>query len=751
MLLALCIPLLTQAQQYLTDAELIARYAAIRTLDDAFDAEVAKHHDLIIETSLKNSGSGATRSSIGSQQGDGGGGGIDTEDAGSSLLDGASDDEDDEDETVPAGESPPQSGFSTLLNTELTNELKLINDLIDAQYDPFKNGTFNTGLDDFPSEFKYLPAVVQLAEQQTFSTTAKGTSGGIGGLMGISQTEILQGITEWAISRAQEELMQAFLREWFNTLQEDTLLATVFPNTLNMLATSELTTMIADGNAWKATFQQDLDNIPANIRSIADAAIIRTNLKVEEQVKMELLATLGAGGVLYQEIGKGKEPDDVLFLLGQKAFSANADKSDEKIASIDRALVGLSVAMTSLRKGDGYVLPRSILSLSEEEAKILWCLTYLRDRDELHMALALEETRAPVIYKMVMQNIGRYRTDLASLTENITALVELVKNNDKNTLSSSAYHQYSSLTFGILNTGIEMLANIDAQYSDSKRTVQYEKYLKGIEHVSLINEAVMTKEYGGVVLHSVNLLTWTNDQLKASPKQRSDQGTGKKKQHDEDELARSIEAINKYGKLMANIILAEDKDDIKAALDEAAMKRGGYLVRQRSQFSATMTMLPGYEWGEERLDVAGNEVGTGSYMGLSLPIGVEVAMGTNWKPIGAIGIFLQVLDLGAIMNYSVNNTNDSINTIPEITFAQVFSPGAAFTVHLANNPITLGYSVTYSPSLRRVSVEGNVLGANALQHGIFIGVDLNVFPIYTSKKKFKMNSKSAGRSMQTAY
>ena len=153
----------------------------------------------------------------------------------------------------------------------------------------------------------------------------------------------------------------------------------------------------------------------------------------------------------------------------------------------------------------------------------------------------------------------------------------------------------------------------------------------------------------------------------------------------------SSEALNTYTKLMASIILAEDSDDIKDALNSVAMKKGGYLVRQKSAFSATVTFYPGIAYGWETLKSNdGLPNTTGTYTGATLPIGVELAAGTNAKPVGAVGLFIQLLDLGAVLNYSLENDNDGVATNPEFGFEQVFSPGAYATFHITNNPITLG-------------------------------------------------------------
>ncbi|CAN0377540.1 unnamed protein product, partial [Ectocarpus sp. 4 AP-2014] len=134
----------------------------------------------------------------------------------------------------------------------------------------------------------------------------------------VSQAEILQGITDWALNRAQEELMQAFLREWLEKIQEDPILREAFPNTLTMLSTSDLASVFTDGDTWKATFQQDFDNIPNHIPQLA--SVIMEKLNVPEAAKIELVSGLTAITSLFREINKNKKADEILLLLGEESF-----------------------------------------------------------------------------------------------------------------------------------------------------------------------------------------------------------------------------------------------------------------------------------------------------------------------------------------------------------------------------------------------------------------------------------------------
>ncbi len=681
-----------------------------------------------------------------------------------------------------------------------------------------------TELKNFPQSFEFLEATVAALESspQTASFTS---SAGLGSLVSISQTEILKGITDWALDRAQKELMQAFLQDWLDQLHSDPVLQTIFPNTLSMLSTKSVTTFFTDGDTWKATFQQDFDRLPAHIPEIAEVALREAGEPLTEAKKKELISGLAIAVNLFQALGNNKRPEETLQLIAQQAYLRTQSQTVDQVATIDRSLMGIGTLIKSIQDSTGavpsYINPGEVLALSEPELQAFWKLLYLREGQRLKYVFNLPNVTAEADFYHSIRDttISKLQARLAHVAESIqgiNTLVNTIKTTQNQTFTGEAFHNYVLLTLDFLELGITTLEDFGVNTLDIVALQQYKAtYSAAYEQISKIIEGVKTKNYGGVVLNTVNLILFikelavqeqgisfqvedyaskvtgevtsanlealtaalkdvANQQLTNFPdskeivleklKQLESALKAAKKvpKHTAIELLRfhlrltieeqrivlketaseflSLErsgaAIHRYGNLMVNIVMAKDSKDVENALEVAAMETGGYLVKQRSRFSTTVSFFPGIQAGWEQLDGADVEEGNGSYLGATLPIGVELAWGTGWKKgIGAVGVFVQVLDLGAVLNYSLDNDNANLNNRTDFGFKEVLSPGSYLLLHAKNIPIVLGAGVSYAPALREIRMDDVTVEANALQFGFFAGVDLNIFTLFASDRK----------------
>lgn len=701
-----------------------------------------------------------------------------------------------------------------------------------------------TSLNNFPSQFKYLSDTVEVLLNDD---TGQFTSGfGVGSIVGVSQSQILQGIAEWALKRAEQELMQSFLREWLQKIQSDPILRQTFPNTLNMLSTSDLSSIVTDGSTWKATFLQDFDNIPANSPLIFKAILENSELKLDPAVSREIEAGLDIMASLSKDIGLNKPADQVISLLGKQSLLKVQSQTTGPVAIIDRTLIGAELLLSLIRKEEAqgnvsYITTNEVTSLTANEMQMLWKLVVKKNYKQLQLLFDINGTAAIDFYEKVSSEVASLQLQLASMAqtiEGINTMIDDISKTASQEISKSQYASYVTLIFDIVETTLTTVKTLGVDLPIFSKIETYStKYLNGLKYITTIQQGISTKQYGIVALNTLNFFLWiketiaggtqytdlawndiskVDELLKLADKFKPDKKetltlvfdqlekqtqkqlskypniasmlvsnfdvleqsliatpnlTLEKVKSDlasvfnfDDSQKRLIakdiasnklanlqstsEAINKYGKLMATIILAETSEDIEKALESVANESGGYMMRQKSYFSTTLSFYPGAAAGIESTKVTGQESTKGSFASATLPIGVEMAVGTNWKPIGAVGLFVQILDLGAVLNYSLSNDNEELSSNPDIGFKQVLSPGGFITLHITNSPITLGLGAKYLPSLRTITTAQDVeLQANSLQVGAFLAVDLNVFTISGSKKKFSLDSKS----IKTAY
>lgn len=567
---------------------------------------------------------------------------------------------------------------------------------------------------------------------------ARGTAANNGndatGVFGISQAEIIQGIVEWSITRAKRELLQAFLQEWLYKVQSEKTLQTVFPNTLNLLKTSEITAVISQGDVWKSAFVQDFDNLPYHIPSLVSQIIDETKLdKIEKDELNGMLRTILA---IYPELNKGKKLEEWLPILA-KTIQLNLDKKSTSI--IERGVVGINLLLQNVRTGQTHLTPSQIINLQDKEFKILWNLIFIRNYKKVGFIFsdALTEISCEDLYNKTINKVNALQLKMAEVSDivtNIKELQELIKKvaAKENSPNFNEIHKYFLIAMDITDDAFG-LANLIKEETSPGLIKKYKELIKPFAgRVMEINEGIGVKNYGKVVTNLIGIF----DLFIAN---MSDDGAKEK-------YIKVVGYVHTYGKFMVNLLTAENKEEVKSALEDAAMKTGGYMVKQTSKRSLFVNVYPGASFGSENLmnqnnvftDSNGNATNqsNGQYIGATLPIGVQWSWGTEEH--GSNGIFFQFFDLGSVLSYSLNNA-DSLTINNDFGFKEVFSPGILYSHTFNKTPINLAAGITYTPDLIEFTQLGSTFQANSLRIGINLTVDVSVFTLYASKEKTKSN------------
>lgn len=136
---------------------------------------------------------------------------------------------------------------------------------------------------------------------------------------------------------------------------------------------------------------------------------------------------------------------------------------------------------------------------------------------------------------------------------------------------------------------------------------------------------------------------------------------------------------------------------------------GGYLL------------INGYLGGSFGRESAANV--TSNFAGVSAPFGLEVGgpIGGGWS----LGLFGQLLDVGALASYRITSDSEQLESEPEIGLGQVFSPGAYAILGLPNLPVAFGVGWSFAPALRKVSDTTDET-ENATRWNLFLSVDIPV-------------------------
>jgi hypothetical protein len=121
-----------------------------------------------------------------------------------------------------------------------------------------------------------------------------------------------------------------------------------------------------------------------------------------------------------------------------------------------------------------------------------------------------------------------------------------------------------------------------------------------------------------------------------------------------------------------------------------------------------------------------NDAKWGFAPGFWAPIGLELGVGSK-NGYGSIGLLLQAVDLGVLSSWRIRGDNDAVAGAPDVGVRQVFSPGAFVIYGIPNAPLSIGVGVAFAPSLRDLTMMTSE-EVNVFRVGANLAVDIPIFP-----------------------
>jgi len=196
--------------------------------------------------------------------------------------------------------------------------------------------------------------------------------------------------------------------------------------------------------------------------------------------------------------------------------------------------------------------------------------------------------------------------------------------------------------------------------------------------------------------------------------------------------------IQKYGDFMSYLVIAQNKDELKAAIQNAVQGSGGSVVKQKRRFSIAVNSYIGglYSWTSTAKNKLDQPIQSAAF---TAPIGLSFNFGLKKKCIGYLfrdfTFFGSLVDIGAVAAFRLND--DSTQSIPKTTLGNIISPGIhAFFGRIANSPITLGIGYQMAPHLRNLTAtNADVVANNVWQLQVSLTWDIPFFYICKSKEE----------------
>lgn len=536
------------------------------------------------------------------------------------------------------------------------------------------------------------------------------------------QTKVLDGLVKYIAEEFKKAQLITYMQTFEATIGKVGELEIIFPSTYKKLKTMDPTKFPELGDEFKEVFNKDLksilDNLIHHIDTHKNSDSIEVRLKLLNMKNVDSIKnnkyyeSLKLSADLSSKLINNYHPVDLFNYMDFKYYKASmltgnntTRKLHHKIGII---IHGINVFQSNLI--DHKKTPKEAVKspwINFEQLKQLntdkeWeyfaGLIYQSDK-----AFFNEMFSTPVANVISSLQLKKIKTTFKALLTTLVEIRDFRANLVKENIEDNYIEYMKILTKAISQVNIN-----NATLDD---------YLELADNVLSIYDNARKKDYGNSLHYTFLIL---EKLFNGNPKNE-----------------KVIADLNKYASFASDVINSEDSDAVKEIIKKHIAPPASFINKREYSSTISITAQPGYFLSYESLDS-----NNGFVSGITLPIGFEL----TWKLKGkkydkkkpkntaSVGVFAQLLDLGAMLNFRVS---DDTSTLPDkVVIGQVFSPGGSITYGFKNSPLTLGLGYQYTSELRKITLtEGNETYPNG--HRIFfrLGWDIPLVNISKSKSK----------------
>jgi len=679
-----------------------------------------------------------------------------------------------------------QASYFRSLYQEDTKKITIDNQALDAVKNLYTAAT----IDDLVDSLNKNPFTVNMfAVQAAGGNNGFSFSSAIGGL---DVTNLVNGISDFLIKRAKQELTLAFFNRFKKFSEENPEFKILFPKTtanLSNLLDYAYPQMLP---ALRTGFLEDLKNVTYKLDDVLNLPRYNDLLKNLPEIKICLRSIK-----LVHQLESGlANPAEVLreFSLFPEWRDPSATVAVKNIGGSLRVatLLSESIKADITSHADSIWVPaKELRRLLDDEVflKIYVGLVYRKAQmDKIEFYTADNKPR-PFCDILLAQkdNLLTLRSglsDLFDLTSGVNALVSdiVTKKRTNTVLTNDDYYNYinTSIDFiGKANTIVKNYINLpfDEDYFDiAKKSNEIYKDVYTRKYAQLFSDALDVFDH---ILNKVddrpefkNLksqanITGYNGTEKSTVQKIADVTTDYTQVKESiintiladtaananlklavenyrlKQLVNFLKELKPYGLFMADMVGAQKPEEVQAALENAVLPVGSSSVKKNTNSNLSVQAYLGAYLSNKNNSFSSWT----SKFGVIAPIGISYTPGfLSWKSAGSLSFFGSLIDLGAIVDYKLRkdstiNSNGSVNTNTvskdyKIKLGQIFSPGV-FVVYgfFANLPLSLGVGGQYGPGLSKINIDNTtVLNNPSWRWSVFLAVDIPFFNLHNKMK-----------------
>jgi hypothetical protein len=195
-------------------------------------------------------------------------------------------------------------------------------------------------------------------------------------------------------------------------------------------------------------------------------------------------------------------------------------------------------------------------------------------------------------------------------------------------------------------------------------------------------------------------------------------------------LGELLDRLHRYHAIITSIVAARDPDELATTLESLATPVGGWQRKNEDgAFVLSLSAFPGlfggaeWRWGPYGSVTENGETVYGAAPTVTFPMGLDFARGVRRS---TIGFFVSVLDPLAFLQYDL----DADGELPGAQLLTVLAPGLAVRFGIPKTPFSLGPMLVYRPAFRTTEAQVAGPGADVIQLGLLLSVDVTLFELF---------------------
>ncbi|MEN5195778.1 hypothetical protein [Sphingobacterium faecium] len=536
------------------------------------------------------------------------------------------------------------------------------------------------------------------------------------------QTKIIDGITKYYAEEFRKAQLLTYMQTFKSTIGKYGEMQVLFPQTYSKLLSADPSKFPDLGNEYKDIFNSDLRMIPEHLIKHIDNHTAKSNEKLEKTLKWLKEANLYKikasnyyqsfkfSADVGQKLINNYHPVDLFNFLDDRYYSPNLILSNSKTSEkIILALHGLNLLQKNLldtTKRETSTFKNAWINLQTLQAldtKEEW--TYfaglLYQQDKAFFNKFIWQATNVSLQNITDEQVNILKRRVYTI---LTALVEL--QDFRSNLKDDNLRENFSTYMDLVNK-----AMLSANYFTEKEfpIEDYSRFIKIAGYTMNVYDNARKKDYNNTFYYTLEIL----NELMGENGSYS-------------EITNQIE---QYSSFMTEVINTKNSDEVKECIKKYVAPPTSFMQKRELKWTLSITGQPGYFVGVETLSREGQKPAFVS--GITLPMGFEFTFKTKCN--NSIGIFAQLIDIGAVLNFRVD---DQTSTLPDkIEFKQIFSPGGLINYGFRNSPLTIGLGYQYSPQLRKVTENGNELFPNGDRFLLRVTWDIPFINIAKSKSR----------------